>query len=300
MNIIETTDLVKTFGKIRAVDGLSVAFAGNRITGLIGRNGAGKTTLLRLIAGYSRPTDGGLTVFEKKPFNSLTVSSNMIFIDDNMAFPKSMTIGEILRELQSFYPRFDGALADKLLEYFGIEKKARCARLSKGMKSTLYAVFGIAARTPLTIFDEPTTGMDAAVRKDFYRVLLKEYIASPRTIILSSHLLGELAGLLEDIVLIDKGRLVEKFTADMAETYAVGLRGPEPAVLEVLGSRQVLHRENLTPDIVYMAAKTPLTATEANRARELGLELVSVKTDDLCIYLTQTGKGGIDDAIRRD
>jgi ABC-2 type transport system ATP-binding protein len=96
----------------------------------------------------------------------------------------------------------------------------------------------MAARAALTIFDEPTTGMDTAVRKDFYRALLREYIAFPRTVVLSSHLLGELSGLLEDIMLIDGGRLVSMMTADEA--------------------------------------------------------------DDLCIYLTQKGKGGIDDALRRE
>lgn len=300
MNAVETTQLVKNFGKQRAIDQLNLEVTEDTITGLIGRNGAGKTTLLKLIAGFCKPTAGQITVLGDKPFNSLAVSSNMIFVDDDMAFPKSMRISELLAEMRRFYINFDGALADRLLDYFGIDKTKHCHRLSKGMRSTFYAVMGIAARAPLTIFDEPTTGMDAAVRKDFYRVLLKEYIAWPRTILLSSHLLGELSELLEDIILIDSGRLVEKFTADEAETYAVGLQGPETAVQQVVGSRQVLYREVLAADAVYMAAKTPLSPEETHKAQQLGVALSPVKTEDLCIYLTRTDKGGIDDALRRN
>lgn len=299
MCAVKTMDLIKTFGRKRAIDGLNVEFGENRITGLIGRNGAGKTTLLKLIAGYYKPTGGAVSVFGKNPFNSLAASINMIYIDDNMAFPQSLNVGEIIAEMKRFYHAFDTALANSLLDYYELDKKQRTSKLSKGMRSTFYAIIGIASRAALTIFDEPTTGMDAAVRKDFYRILLKEYIAYPRTVIISSHLLGELSGLLEDIVLIDSGRLVKVLTADEAETYAVGLHGPEQAVLKIIGCRQVLHREERAPGIVFIAAKAPLTAEATLQARESGVELQSVKADDLCIYLTQNGRGGIDDVLRR-
>ena len=299
MDIVITSALIKAFGLTRAIDGLSVNIEENKITGLIGRNGAGKTTLLKLIAGYLKPSDGTVAVFGKNPFNSLAVSSNMIFVDDDMRFPPSMRLGDILTEMKRFHREFDGALAGRLLEYFGIDPRSRTSKLSKGMRSTFFAILGIAARAPLTIFDEPTTGMDAAVRKDFYRALLKEYIAHPRTIILSSHLLGELSDLLEDIVLLDGGRLVKKLTADEAGTYAVGLRGPEPAADKLIGGRDVLHREELAPGIVFAAVKAPLSGVETVSARELGIELLPVKADELCIYLTQNGRGGIDNVIRQ-
>lgn len=298
MDAVKTSNLVKAFGKKRAIDGLSVQISENRIIGLIGRNGAGKTTLLKLMAGYYRPTSGELTVLGHKPFNSLAVSSRLIFIDDTMAFPQSLNLGEIMREMQRFYQNFDSTLANKLLDYFTLDKKLRTSRLSKGMRSTFYAILGIAARAPLTILDEPTTGMDAAVRKDFYRLLLKEYLEFPRTIILSSHLLGELSGLLEDIVLIDNGRLVGVMTADEADTYAIGIRGSAQSAFQLIGSRQILHREDFAPGLAFLVTKA-LTGEEMLQARALGLELQSVKADDLCIYLTQNGRGGIDDALRK-
>ena len=298
MDMVQTRGLVKAFGHTQAIDNLDLEFEENRLTGLIGRNGSGKTTLLKLIAGYYRPSDGIVSVFGENPFKSLTVSSQLIFVDDNMQFPPTMSLREILVEMKRFYVHFDAELAEKLLNYFGIDLRTRTAKLSKGMRSTFFAVLGIAARTPLTLFDEPTTGMDAAVRKDFYRLLLKEYIAHPRTIILSSHLLGELSNLLEQIVLLDRGRLVKKLSADEAETYAVGLRGATANIEKMVGSAEILHHEELSPGIVYVAVKAPLRDEQTLLARELGLELLPVHADDLCIYLTENGKGGIDHVIR--
>lgn len=299
MNAVETTELTKTYWKKRAVDGLSMQIGKNRITGLIGRNGAGKTTLLKLMAGYLKPTSGTVTVFEKKPFNDLEVASDLIFVDDAMQFPPLFSLGEIIGTMPRFYPNFDLDFAYKLLDYYALNKKQRTAELSKGMRSTFYAIIGIAARAPLTILDEPTTGMDEAVRKEFYRILLKEYIAFPRTIVLSSHLLGELSGLLEDIVLIDRGRLVKKMSADEAETYAVGLRGSAQAVLQVAGERPILYREEFIAGQLFLAVQGSLSPQEMMRARELGVELQPVETNVLCIYLTQSDKGGIDDVLRR-
>jgi ABC-2 type transport system ATP-binding protein len=299
MSAIECENLVKTFLHKRAVGGLTVQIGENRITGLIGRNGAGKTTFLKLTAGYLRPTQGNLRVFGKVPFNSLDVSGNMIFVDDAMAFPQSLSLGEILKELPHFYPNFDSALAARLMDYYGFDKRQRTQKLSKGQRSTFNTIAGISARAALTIFDEPTTGMDAAARKDFYRALLKEYIAFPRTVILSSHLLSELSGLLEDIVLIDEGRLCAAMTADEAASYAFGLRGKTQAVERLAGARPVLHREEFAGGL-FVVVKGALLPEETADAQEAGVEILPVSADDLCIYLTQKRGGGIDDALRAE
>jgi len=125
-----------------------------------------------------RPTAGQVRVFGLDPFNSLKVSANLIFVDESMAFPP-FSLREILDEASKFYANWDKPLADGLFEYFALNPKQRHPNLSKGMKSTFNAIVGIAAHCPLTILDEPTSGMDSAVRRDFYRALLKDYIACP-------------------------------------------------------------------------------------------------------------------------
>jgi ABC-2 type transport system ATP-binding protein len=162
------------------------------------------------------------------------------------------------------------------------------------MRSTFNTIVGISAHCPLTIFDEPTLGMDTSARKDFYRTLLKDYIACSRTVILSSHLLGELSGLLEDILLIDAGRKVIHFTSDEAASYAVALRGKREAVEALVVGRQVLHREEFAPGEMFLVVQNNFTQEETVHIKEAGIELLPVTADDLCIYLTEKDKGGID------
>jgi ABC-2 type transport system ATP-binding protein len=183
MDVISCEGLTKTFGRVKAVSELSFTIEENRITGLIGPNGAGKTTLLKIIAGYMRASSGQITVFSENPFNSLKVSSNMIFIDENMKFAPSFSLSEIMLAASSFYKNWDMELAKGLFDYFSLDPKQQHHNLSKGMKSTFNMIIGLAARCPLTIFDEPTSGMDAGVRKDFYRAMLKDYLQKPRNII---------------------------------------------------------------------------------------------------------------------
>lgn len=300
MIAIECNNLIKSYGKTKAVDGMSFTIEENKITGLIGRNGAGKTTLLKTMAGYLRPVSGEIKVYGENPFNSLRVSANLIFVDDNMAHPASFNLTDIVEAAASFYPGFDKKLATRLLEYFSLDRKQRHYRLSKGMKSTFNSIIGIAARCPLTIFDEPTTGMDSAVRKDFYRAMLKDYLEYPRTVILSSHLLNELEELLEDILLIKDGqKYLHLPIIDLME-YAVGIRGNTQAVLDFAEGREIVHKEDFAQGSLYVVLRNDFSRGELEQARQNGLEVMPVTPDDLCVYLTAKTKGGIDDVFARN
>ncbi|MBO1910235.1 ABC transporter ATP-binding protein, partial [Microvirga sp. 3-52] len=179
MNVVEFTNVTKVYRTHTVLNEMNFTIKQGVLTGIIGRNGVGKTTLMKLIVGFIEETSGKVEVFSEKPFNNLKVS-----------YP--MTVTDILKECRRFYANWDAGLAERLISYFGFHPNARHAQLSKGKKSTFNAIIGISARCALTIFDEPTTGMDSSVRKDFYRALLKDYIAHPRTILLSSHHIEEI------------------------------------------------------------------------------------------------------------
>ncbi|AGA67892.1 ABC-type multidrug transport system, ATPase component [Desulfitobacterium dichloroeliminans LMG P-21439] len=307
MSVIEGLHLTKGYGALHAIQDLSFTIEANTITGLIGRNGAGKTTLLKLIAGHLRPTQGELKVFGQKPFDNLAVAGNMIFVSDSMTFPDSFTLLNILKEVADFYPNWSQSIAQGLFDYFQLNPHQRYSNLSKGSKSTFQAIIGIASRCPLTLMDEPTTGMDSAVRKDFYRALLKDYIEHPRTVILSSHLLGELEDILEDILLLDQGtKKLQMSTLDMKQ-YALGFRGNAQAIEDLLqehlqGSSPgegILRREEFAKGSLYVVVKAEHLVAGYERIRQHDVEVVPIALDDLCIYLTAKTKGGIDDVFKR-
>lgn len=299
MNIIECGNLTKTYGSLNAVNNLTFTLDENKITGLIGRNGAGKTTLLKLIAGYLQPTNGNIQVFSQNPFNSIFVSANMIFVDDDMALPEGMTLGEILTSVAQFYDNWQKDLARGLFDYFSLNPRQFHHNLSKGMKSTFNMILGIAARCPLTIFDEPTIGMDAAVRKDFYRALLKDFMVHPRTIILSSHLLSEIEDILDEILLIKEGQKYLHLPVDELKTYAVGLTGKEELIIQITDKAEVLYQKKLGHNSIYVAVQNHFSEEELQQARVKGIDISGVATDDLCVYLTAKHKGGIDDVFSR-
>lgn len=300
MIVIECSGLTKTYGSVKAVRDLSFNIEENTITGLIGRNGAGKTTLLKLIAGFLHKTSGEVRVFSEYPFNSTRVASNTIFVDDRMTFPSSLYLVDILEQAARFYPNWNKPLADGLFDYFNLNPKQPHDNLSKGMKSAFNMILGLSARCPLTIFDEPTTGMDAAVRKDFYRALLKDYLQNPRTIILSSHLLNEVEHVLEDILLISEGHKRIHMPVEDLKEFAIGFTGKRDELQKLTEGKEVFHRESVGPDSFYVVIKNNFTEECVQRAKLAGIEISPVTTNDLCVYLTAKTGGGIDDVFNRE
>lgn len=294
MNVIECSGLTKTYGRIQALSSLSFNIEENKITGLIGRNGAGKTTLLKIIAGFLYQTSGEIKVFSNPPFNNLSVSSNLIFIDEKMTFPDSLRLTDILESAAGFYENWDTELAKRLFDYFALNPRQSHGGLSKGMKSTFNMILGISAHCPLTIFDEPTTGMDAAVRKDFYRALLKDYLQFPRSVILSSHLLNEIEDILEDVLLIHEGQKRMHIPISELKAYAVGLRGKAALIDDLIKGREIYHREGFGKDSTFVAVRNDKHDLRLNEAVGRGVEVSPVSADDLCVYLTARNKGGID------
>lgn len=236
-------NITKTFYRRDILHELNLSIKQNSLTGVIGRNGVGKTTLLQMIAGFSRPTHGHIQIFGEEPFNSLLVSANSIMIDSSITFSDKLNLLQIFQEMDRFYPNWDQSLAEKLLLYFGLNGKSKHRILSTGTKSIFNAIIGICARVPLTIFDEPTHGMDSVTRNDFYRALLKDYIAHPRTILLSSHHLEEIENLLENIVIIHHGKTIYHNSISHLQEQFVKVVGKREKMLPFLETKKVQHQK---------------------------------------------------------
>ena len=283
MKVIECAQLKKRYRKTAALEDMTFQLEDHKITGLIGRNGAGKTTLLKILAGFIKKSSGDVRVFSKDPFNNLLVSANSILIDEQMSFPDSLTLAEILTTASTFYKRWDAELANRLFY----------SKLSKGTKSAFNMIFGLATRCELTMFDEPTNGMDEAVRTDFYRALLKEYIAYPRSVLISSHHLAEIEHLLEDILLIHQGKVIFHKSLDEVKEYAIGIQGPSEIVEKYSAQQEILHTKQLDSERAYTVIKKDKSFEQVS-----GVSLHAVSASDVCMYMTSDKKRGIDDVFK--
>ena len=298
MTVIECQHVRKSFRSNHVLNDMNFTIEKGVLTGIIGRNGVGKSTLMKMIAGFTKESSGNLQVFGEHPFNSLKVSANSIFIDDTMSFSEKLNLKDILREAKRFYSNWDALLAERLFDYFSFHPNAYYRHLSKGKKNTFNAIIGIASHCPLTIFDEPTNGMDTAVRKDFYRALLKDYIAHPRTILLSSHHLEEIEDLLEDILLVHNG--VAHFhgpITELQEMY-VKLVGNPNSLTSHLATKKVLD-EKTTGLSSEAIVENNFTMEEKVRLTEDGIKRIPVSANDAYLLLTTETKGGIDDVFDR-
>lgn len=297
MTIIDFCEVNKSYKKKEVLKNLSFKIEENKITGLIGRNGAGKTTIMKIIAGFIEETSGEVKVFSVKPFNNLFVSSNSILINNDINFSVVLNLHDILKNASNFYPNWSYDLAQRLFEHFSFDEHQNYPNLSKGMKSTFNMIIGLCSRCSLTIFDEPTIGMDASVRKDFYRALLKDYIAHPRTIVISSHHLEEIEDLIEDILLIKEGSKHLHIPITDLKEYAVRLTGDKETIERITVDKTIIYKKQILPKKCYTIIENNLSASEKLEIKNQGIEITNVSSSDLYIYLTSTSKGEIDDVF---
>ncbi|PIC99413.1 ABC transporter [Sporosarcina sp. P31] len=296
MPAITLKNVTKSYRSITVLNQLNLEIRENVITGLVGRNGVGKTTLMKMVAGFIKESDGELRVLGERPFNSLKVSANMIFIDDMMGFPDALTLGDLLTECDRFYENWDQDLAMRLLKYFKLPLSLNHRVLSKGKRSTFNAVVGIATRCPLTMFDEPITGMDAGARRDFYRALLKDYLAHPRTILLSSHHMEEMEDLLEDILLIDgKDSAFHGSITELQEKF-ISLQGKENVLKQYANRYAVIHKSSAGP-LTEWIVDNDHTNLELTELKQAGIRVSAVSASEAYLAMTGQTRGGVDDVF---
>jgi ABC-2 type transport system ATP-binding protein len=278
---ISVTGLTRRYRDHLALDQVSLEVEAGSIIGLLGRNGAGKTTLLRILAGQEFPSAGSVLVHGEPPAENEAVLRRMMFVREDQIYP-DVRVRHVLRAASWFYPNWSAEVADALLADFDLPPNRAVKKLSRGMRSALGIVIGLAARAEVTMFDEPYAGLDAVARQIFYDRLLADYAEHPRTILLSTHLIDEAAGLLERVVVIDRGRIVLTADADDLRGVATAVSGPVLAVDEFAAGHVVWGRRRLAGQASVVVVG-PLDQAEQQRASSLHLDLAPLSLQQLVV-----------------
>ena len=278
------------YGSTTALDTVDVSFPAGAITGLLGRNGSGKTTMLSLIASLRRPSAGQVLVDGQDPFEDEALMEQVCLIRESGDVLEDEKVAVNLRYAADSRPTWDAELAGRVMETFQIDPTKTVRRLSRGQRSAFGTVLGLASRAPVTMLDEVYLGMDAPSRYAFYDLLLEDYLAHPRTIILSSHLIVEIENLLEHVVILDRGRVL---VADEAETLRTqGLqvtgRGADlDALLPTLTGVTVLATRALGPTSqATLTGQPELLRAAESELRAAGMEIGGIDLQDLFVHLT--------------
>jgi len=282
--IVEARGLTKRYRGITAVDSVDFSLARNTITGLLGRNGAGKTTLMHLLTGQEFATHGSITIAGESPVENPRVLQHTCFIKESQRYPDDFKPTHVFAAAPGFFPNWDAEFARELAAELRLPVDRRIKKLSRGQLSSVGIIVGLASRAPITIFDEPYLGLDAVARQAFYDRLLADYAAHPRTIILSTHLIDEVADLLEHALVIDQGRIMIDSPVDALRAHAATIAGPAEAVEQAVAGLDVIHRERLGGFV--SATVAGITEQVTTSARAAGLEVGPVSLQQLIIRQT--------------
>lgn len=281
---VEVRDLSVRYGRTTAVDRVSFTLHPGVIYGLLGRNGTGKTSLLSTIAAFRRASSGQVLVDGEDPYENSRVMAGTCLVREGGDFVDEK-VSAVLEHASRVRPHWDANLAAELVERFELSTRKRPSQLSRGKRSALGVVVGLASRAPLTMFDEAYLGLDAPSRYAFYDALLADYAAHPRTIVLSSHLIEEVERLFEHVIVLDEGRVLVDDDAEALRARGVTVTGPTAKVETFTAPWRVVARTSLGPTL-QATVVDELPPDVVERAATAGVELGSVPLQDLFVHLT--------------
>ena len=290
MNVIEVDNLVRRFRRSDAVNGLNLRVQAGRCYGFFGRNGAGKTTTIKCLLNLLRPTSGSVKVFGMDPAaEEVAVKSRLAYVPDAVSFYPWMTVRDTLDYFASFRAHWSRYLEQSLLVRFDLDARQKASHLSKGQRTQLALIAAVCPEPELLVLDEPTSGLDPIIRREFIQTVIGAYQEGDpgrRTLFISTHLISEFEGLIDEFTIIDRGREVLTLDADAARAryQKIHARFADTAPQVDLGDARVLRRSGREIEVLVngnasdVMARLRARSPEAITNESLSLEEIFVTT----------------------
>lgn len=241
--------IVKKYGKKEVLHGVDMKLESGKIYGLIGRNGAGKTTLLSILTSQNPATSGEVTFDGQPVWENPEVLRHLCFSRELSPLTgsnaNSMKVKEYLRIAATFFPYWDKEMEKRLVEEFELDVKKKISKLSKGMLSMVTIVVALASKAEFTFLDEPVAGLDVVARERFYELLLEEFTETGRTFVVSTHIIEEAAEVLEEVIIVDHGKILLKENTQDLLDRSFHISGHEDEVDRAIEGMEVHHEEHL-------------------------------------------------------
>lgn len=242
--MIDINNISKQYKNVQALDNVSFTFETGKIYGLLGRNGAGKSTLLKIISNRIFATTGEVMIDGELAKENTNIHDLLYCMTEENLYP-NLKVKDILKWTNEFYQYFNLEKAHQYASDFKLDTNKKLNSLSTGYKSICKLVIALSFDIPYLIFDEPVLGLDANHRELFYKLLLKTYEEHEKTIIIATHLIEEVANLVEDIIIIDKGKVLLKDSVENLLTKGYSISGVESDVNEYCRHENVIGSDEL-------------------------------------------------------
>ncbi|KRM77004.1 ABC transporter ATP-binding protein [Secundilactobacillus collinoides] len=285
MNAIKVTHLSKQFGKQTVLADINLTIEPNTIYGLLGRNGAGKSTLLNLITNRLPSPAGMVTIGGGNVTNNDALLNRIYMMSEANLYPSRMPVSEIFKLTADLYQGFDKDYADALVAKFELDPRTRFNKLSTGYRSVMKLIIALAVDVDYVFLDEPTLGLDANHRQLFYEELIDSYAERPRTFVISTHLIEEIANVIERVFVIQDHRLMINDTTENVLQEGYAITGPSTEVQTYTEGLNVIGRESLGNLLVqYVYGKL-----DNDREIPDTVTVSHIDLQKLFIYLTSQG-----------
>lgn len=285
MNAIEIKNVTKQYKDVIALDDVSFTFEFGKIYGFLGRNGAGKSTLINIIANRIFADKGEIIIDGIPAKENMKVHDKIFCMSETDLYDVNLKIKDQFKWIDRFYDDFDKEKAIEIAKKFNLNTNKKFKALSKGYQSIFKLTVALTLNVPYVVFDEPVLGLDANHRELFYDLLLKDYANNERTIIIATHLIEEVSNLIEEVVLIDKGKVLlqENVSSLLERGYSVS--GMAHEVDAYCAGKKVIGYDELgNLKIAYvLGEKTSLPKTG-------NLSLSTMNLQKLFIKLTEKGE----------
>lgn len=283
MQAIQINHITKKYKKnVVALDDVSLTFEFGKIYGLLGRNGAGKSTLINIISNRIFASEGSITI-NGMPAKENIAMHELIHCMSERDLWANLKVKEIFGWCKEFYQNFDIDKAYEIADMFNLDVNRKFQMLSTGYRSIFKLTVALALQTPYVIFDEPVLGLDANHRELFYRLLLQDYANNPRAIIIATHLIEEVANLIEEIVIIDKGKILLQESVESLLTKGYSVAGTVKDIDSYCKDKNVIDVDNLgSLKIAYILGEKE----QINNDR---LQFSSLNLQKLFVKLTEKG-----------
>lgn len=278
---IEITGVSKSFGPVAALKDVSLSIAEGKIYGLLGRNGAGKSTLLNIITNRLFADSGTVLIDGEPAAENDRALGKVYLMSEKHLYPEGMKVANVLKWSRHFYPDFDMDFALTLAEKFGLNLNKKVKALSTGYSSILKIIVSLSVNVPYVLLDEPVLGLDANHRDMFYKILVERYSLRPATYVISTHLIEEVAGIIEDVIIIKEGEIIRQESCEglIAQGYTVS--GNRTVVDQFIADKNVIGSDDLGGlKSAYILGTLDRSAVPA------GLEITRLDLQKLFIQLT--------------
>ena len=284
--MLEINNLSKSYGKTRVLTNINLELEENKIYGLLGRNGVGKTTLLSIVSNLIKRDSGDLKINGEEIFENSKVVENICFVREKGIPVDDDKVKRIFTIAKILYKDWDEEYKNYLVKEFNINVNKRYYKLSRGNQTLVGLIIGLASRSKLTIFDEPSLGLDAAFRYKFYNILLEDVEKNPRTVIISTHLIDEVTNLFEEVIILKDEKVFIKDEVSNLMEKAYFLNGKAENILPIIKNRNIIHKEEFGSSLI-VGLFDNLSQEEKILLREHNVEINSIPLQKLFVYLTE-------------